>query len=234
MVVRPHRDRVALTRRAVNKRVSREERTEATRRAIIAAALRLLDERSFNSLTLREVAREAGITPGALSIVLSSLRLDGKTGPCADRRVVPDTARLAAPSARRRARPASLYRVLGRHPRSQCRGAAGRSLPGRPVLCPARLARTRFFPTGFARARFFGAHQRIDAVGVRELLVELSPGRLDFAAMAGCPVMEPGRLGRLGLRLGLCGTRPYLRCARLATEIENMQRGMRARFRTHS
>jgi len=44
---------------------SREERKEATRRAIIAAALKLLDDRSFGSLSLREVTREAGIVPAA-------------------------------------------------------------------------------------------------------------------------------------------------------------------------
>src|SRR3954462_15079963 len=45
---------------------SREERKEATRRAIVAAALRLLEERSFSQLSLREVTREAGIVPAAL------------------------------------------------------------------------------------------------------------------------------------------------------------------------
>jgi AcrR family transcriptional regulator len=44
---------------------SREERKEATRRAIVAAALRLLDDRSFSQLSLREVTREAGIVPAA-------------------------------------------------------------------------------------------------------------------------------------------------------------------------
>jgi AcrR family transcriptional regulator len=44
---------------------SREERKEATRRAIIAGALRLLEERSFSALSLREVTREAGIVPAA-------------------------------------------------------------------------------------------------------------------------------------------------------------------------
>src|SRR6476660_1472906 len=44
---------------------SREERKEATRRAIVAAALRLLEDRSFSQLSLREVTREAGIVPGA-------------------------------------------------------------------------------------------------------------------------------------------------------------------------
>ena len=44
---------------------SREERKEATRRSIIAAALKLLDDRSFSGLSLREVTREAGIVPGA-------------------------------------------------------------------------------------------------------------------------------------------------------------------------
>jgi AcrR family transcriptional regulator len=45
--------------------LSREERKETTRRAIIAAALRLLEERSFSALSLREVTREAGIVPAA-------------------------------------------------------------------------------------------------------------------------------------------------------------------------
>ena len=44
---------------------SRDERKEATRRAIIAAALKLLQDRSFSSLSLREVTREAGIVPTA-------------------------------------------------------------------------------------------------------------------------------------------------------------------------
>jgi AcrR family transcriptional regulator len=44
---------------------SREERKEVTRRAIIDAALKLLDERSFSGLSLREVTREAGIVPAA-------------------------------------------------------------------------------------------------------------------------------------------------------------------------
>jgi len=45
--------------------ISREERKEATRRAIVAAALKLLEERSFSQLSLREVTREAGIVPAA-------------------------------------------------------------------------------------------------------------------------------------------------------------------------
>lgn len=45
--------------------LSREERKEATRRAIVAAALRLLEDRSFSALSLREVTREAGIVPAA-------------------------------------------------------------------------------------------------------------------------------------------------------------------------
>ena len=46
-------------------RLSREERKQRTRHAIIDAALRLLAEDSFSGLSLREVAREAGIVPGA-------------------------------------------------------------------------------------------------------------------------------------------------------------------------
>jgi AcrR family transcriptional regulator len=45
--------------------MSREKRKEATRRAIVSAALNLLDERSFSALSLREVTREAGIVPAA-------------------------------------------------------------------------------------------------------------------------------------------------------------------------
>jgi AcrR family transcriptional regulator len=45
--------------------LSRDERKEATRRAIIAAALNLLEDRSFSALSLREVTREAGIVPAA-------------------------------------------------------------------------------------------------------------------------------------------------------------------------
>ena len=44
---------------------SREERKEATRRAIVSAALHLLAEHSFSGLSLREVTREAGISPAA-------------------------------------------------------------------------------------------------------------------------------------------------------------------------
>jgi AcrR family transcriptional regulator len=44
---------------------SRAERKEATRRAIIAAALKLLQDRSFSSLSLREVTREVDIVPAA-------------------------------------------------------------------------------------------------------------------------------------------------------------------------
>jgi AcrR family transcriptional regulator len=58
---RPHRSGRERSREAP----SREERKEATRRAIIAAALKLLQDRSFSSLSLREVTREVGIVPAA-------------------------------------------------------------------------------------------------------------------------------------------------------------------------
>ncbi|KGI67233.1 TetR family transcriptional regulator [Mycolicibacterium rufum] len=45
--------------------LTREERKEATRRAIVDASLHLLAERSFSALSLREVTREAGIVPAA-------------------------------------------------------------------------------------------------------------------------------------------------------------------------
>src|SRR5512139_2783850 len=53
------------SRGALDTTLSREERKEATRQAIIAAALRLLEDRSFAALSLREVTREAGIVPAA-------------------------------------------------------------------------------------------------------------------------------------------------------------------------
>jgi AcrR family transcriptional regulator len=44
---------------------SREQRKESTRRAIIAAALKLLEERSFSGLSMREITRSVGIVPAA-------------------------------------------------------------------------------------------------------------------------------------------------------------------------
>jgi AcrR family transcriptional regulator len=43
--------------------MSREEHKELTRQALLRAALRLLSRHSFGSISLREVTREAGITP---------------------------------------------------------------------------------------------------------------------------------------------------------------------------
>lgn len=45
--------------------VSRQERKQRTRQALLDAALKLLADRSFAGLSLREVAREAGIVPTA-------------------------------------------------------------------------------------------------------------------------------------------------------------------------
>ena len=58
-----HRPRSARIR--THDSLTRDERKEVTRRSIIAAALKLLDERSFSGLSLREVTREAGIVPAA-------------------------------------------------------------------------------------------------------------------------------------------------------------------------
>src|ERR1700689_3119745 len=44
---------------------SRLASKELTRQALIRAALKLLSQNSFDSLSLREVTREAGITPTA-------------------------------------------------------------------------------------------------------------------------------------------------------------------------
>ncbi len=61
MAMRPHEKR-ARPRRPPSKE-SRAERKQRTRDALLDAALRLLDDRSFGSLSLREVARDAGIVP---------------------------------------------------------------------------------------------------------------------------------------------------------------------------
>ncbi|KMO72041.1 MAG: TetR family transcriptional regulator [Mycolicibacterium rufum] len=53
------------TRDSERSGLTREQRKEATRRAIVDAALHLLAERSFTALSLREVTREAGIVPAA-------------------------------------------------------------------------------------------------------------------------------------------------------------------------
>src|SRR6201994_3005329 len=58
---RPHRSSRSRSREGP----SREERKEATRRPTVPGAPKLLDERSFRGLGLREVTREAGIVPGA-------------------------------------------------------------------------------------------------------------------------------------------------------------------------
>lgn len=62
---RAERSRPERPERSRPERGAREERKEATRRNIIAAALTLLDERSFSALSLREVTRAASIVPAA-------------------------------------------------------------------------------------------------------------------------------------------------------------------------
>lgn len=62
---RPRRSRDTPSREQRRDTPSREQRKEATRRAIIAAALALLDDRSFSALSLREVTRATGIVPAA-------------------------------------------------------------------------------------------------------------------------------------------------------------------------
>ena len=54
-----------ISRDRAHDQLSREERKEATRRAIVSAALHLLAVHSFSGLSLREVTREAGISPAA-------------------------------------------------------------------------------------------------------------------------------------------------------------------------
>jgi len=64
---RPHRSGRSRSRdsRRDAESLSRVERKEATRRAILDAALSLLESESFAAVSLREVTREAGISPTA-------------------------------------------------------------------------------------------------------------------------------------------------------------------------
>ncbi len=64
---RPHRSGRSRSRDSHRdaESLSRVERKEATRRAILGAALNLLEKDSFAALSLREVTREAGISPTA-------------------------------------------------------------------------------------------------------------------------------------------------------------------------
>ena len=75
---------------------------EATRRAIIAAALKLLAETSFSGLSLREVTREAGIVPAAF---YRHSRIHGGPSAGPDRRIVPFAARDPPGGAHRSADP---------------------------------------------------------------------------------------------------------------------------------
>lgn len=62
---REYRSARARNRTRPDETLTREARKEATRRAIIGAALTLLEGRSFSALSLREVTRAAGIVPAA-------------------------------------------------------------------------------------------------------------------------------------------------------------------------
>ncbi|GAA5120655.1 TetR family transcriptional regulator [Haloechinothrix salitolerans] len=54
-----------VTTRQPDEPVSRQERKQRTRQALLDAALRLAKDRTFAGLSLREVAKEAGIVPTA-------------------------------------------------------------------------------------------------------------------------------------------------------------------------
>lgn len=60
---RSSRDEVV--QRTGDEGLSRQERKQRTRQALLDAALARLEDHSFGALSLREVAREAGITPTA-------------------------------------------------------------------------------------------------------------------------------------------------------------------------
>lgn len=52
-------------RKRARKRFAREEKKADTRRRLVDAALVLLEKRSFDGMSLREVTREAGVVPAA-------------------------------------------------------------------------------------------------------------------------------------------------------------------------
>ncbi|MGN6187913.1 MAG: TetR family transcriptional regulator [Conexibacter sp.] len=60
-------------------RITRREQKERTRIALLDAALRLLEHKSFGSLGLREVAREAGVVPTAFYRHFASMEELGLT-----------------------------------------------------------------------------------------------------------------------------------------------------------
>ena len=62
---RPSPGRPSTARSDTRATESRDERKARTRRALLDAALGLLEDEAFSSLSLREVAREAGIVPTA-------------------------------------------------------------------------------------------------------------------------------------------------------------------------
>lgn len=61
---RRHR-RGSSSKRGSSSTETRSERKQRTREALLDGALRLLEDRAFGSLSLREVTREAGISPAA-------------------------------------------------------------------------------------------------------------------------------------------------------------------------
>ena len=56
---------MTVTRRPPHHATSRSESKELTRQALLRAALKLLSQHSFDSISLREVTREAGVSPTA-------------------------------------------------------------------------------------------------------------------------------------------------------------------------
>jgi AcrR family transcriptional regulator len=60
-----HGARASTRRRSRSGSSSRQESKELTRQALLRAALKLLSRHSFDSISLREVTREAGVSPTA-------------------------------------------------------------------------------------------------------------------------------------------------------------------------
>lgn len=64
---------IPVTKARWSEPVTRQERKQRTRQALLDAALNLLADRSFGGLSLREVAKEAGIVPTAFYRHFSSM-----------------------------------------------------------------------------------------------------------------------------------------------------------------
>ena len=133
---------------------TRQERKQRTRQALLDAALELLEEQSFSSLSLRQVTRGGGHRPDGL---LPPLRRHGGARARPDRRVVPDAASDDPRGARGPADLRARDPQLGRDPR-RLRARARHSLPLHRARALRR--RRRVAARSAARSASFAASSR--------------------------------------------------------------------------